>query len=254
MTRAELARLVRFRTKTDTNTFSDSDMLFLANTFLYEFAKSINDANEDLFGSISTTNLVIDQREYTLPTDLLNKMKLIEVKFSSTGRWIRLKEFDLNNYSKPTSEEDIIANFANEENKCFYDIFRNSFFIYSGEISENINDGIKLYSFSEPDVFPDITDSSVDMSIDASATGHGLPKTFHELLARRLQIEFKNSQQQPIPLNESEQRFDIDFAIAINAIKNKNKDRTVAGLVPLIHSNGYPTSESITNIDNGYNL
>ena len=252
MKRLELANLVRLRTKTNTTTFTDADMLFLANMFLYEFAKVINDANEDLFGSISTTDLIADQREYTLPTDILNKIKAVEAKFSSSGDWLRLAEFDINSDKRPTSETDIVANFANEKDRCFYDIYRNSLFIFSGTIT-NVTGGLKLYSFSEPDPFADMTNNTVDISADPAPTGHGLPKSFHELLARRISIEYKSNAQQPIPLSMVEQKFDYDFQIALNAIKGRNLDRAVIAKVPLVHDNGSPTIRGNTS-DNGYNF
>jgi hypothetical protein len=252
MTRLGIANLVRKRTKTDTTTFPDADMLVYANLYLYEIAKLINDANEDYFGSISTTDLVADQREYTLPSDiLLNSLKAVECKFSSSGDWIRLNELDINSVKRPTSETDIVAYYANETDRAFYDLYRNSLFIYSGTIT-SVTGGIKLYSFTEPDALPDMTNNSVDLSADPSSTGHGFPKAFHELLARRISIEFKSNAQQPIPLTSSEQNFFGDLGLALNSIKGRNKDRAVTARVPLINDS-HQTTVNSAQIHDGYN-
>jgi hypothetical protein len=251
MTPAGLASLIRLRTKTDSTTFPDADMLIYVNMYIYEFAKLINDANEDFFGSISTTDLVADQREYTLPADLLNRIKAIECNFSDTEeKWIRLREMDVASVKKPTSETDILAFYSNEFNRCAYDLYRNSLFIYSGTIVD-VTGGIKMYSFSEPDPLANLAGTS-DLSLDLTATGHGLPKSFHELLARRVGMEFKSNAQQPIPLTEVEQAFRIDFELALKSIKGRNQDRSFMAQVPLINNMGTPTGDAVSS-DNGYN-
>lgn len=252
MTRLEVANLARYRTRTSTQNFPDAEMLVYANTYLYEFANAINDANEDYFGSISTANLVAGQREYTLPADLLNRFKAIECNFTGEDNaWIRLKEFDISSLNRPTSETEIVANFANQANHSFYDLYRESIFVYSGAIDDVIG-GLKLYSFSEPQEWADVTDNTTDISTPPTSTTHGLPRAFHELLARRISIEFKNNAQKPLALSQLEQLFDFDFQKALNSIKHKNLDRAYLAHVPLVGGSG--SSAHDNSFNNGYDL
>lgn len=243
MKRLELANLVRKRTKTDTDTFTDADLLLYANTWLFDIATKINEANEDYFGMTSTRNIVAGQREYTLPSDVLNAIKSVEIKFSSDGDWVTLGEFDIVNFKRPTSEANIINDFSNEEGYCAYDISGNSLFIYSGTIENNVTGGLKLHYFVEPDPLPDVTDNTTDMKVDPGTTGFGFPKQFHELLARRISIEYKENAQQPIPLNSLEQKYEFDLEVALNKIKGRNKSRSVIARVPMIH--GYQAQNNI---------
>lgn len=237
MKRLELANLVRARTKTDTNTFPDATLLLYANTWMYEIAKRINEVNEDYFGMTATRNIVAGQREYNLPSDVLNAIKSVEIKFSADGRWMPLAEFDILNFKRPTSELDITQNFKNEEGYACYDIYGNSLFIYSGALGDNVEGGLKLHYFIEPKPLPDVTDNTSDMSADPDSTNFGFPKAFHELLARRICIEYKENAQQPIPLNNLEQKYDLDLEVALNNVKGRNMSRAVIAKVPMI--NGY---------------
>jgi len=52
------------------------------------------------------------------------------------------------------------------------------------------------------------------------------------VLATGMIIEWKESRDKPIPLKESELRYDDDVEKAISKLKKANYDREVIGLIP----------------------
>jgi len=243
MTCLKLANLIRFYTKTNTNTFSDADMLMLANVYMLDIAESITEANEDFFIQPATTDLALGQREYTFPADMILKMKYLEVKFSTDGQWIKATEIDLGDLdNRPTDEANIISMFGNEVGRLRFDLFRGSMYLYSGTIANSVVDGIKLWYASKPAPLPNMTNDVVDISTAPSNIEHGFPEPFHELLARRVSMFFKDSADRPIPYNQQEQIYQLDLAAKIAKIKNPNLDRAIQRSVPTMANfgnNGY---------------
>ena len=56
-----------------------------------------------------------------------------------------------------------------------------------------------------------ILSSTEDMSADPSTTSHGMPREAHEIWARSVIIEYKNSKEKPIPLTEKELNYENDL-------------------------------------------
>jgi len=229
MTPIQLASYVRLKTKTNTTTFTDADIIVLANIYIDDFAKEILKVNEDYFGMPHTANLTANQREYPFPAEILNQIKFLEAKLDGTN-WIKLKEFDLNTYSRTTDESTITSNFSNNEDEAFYDLFRNSIWIYSGTITD-VTSGLKLWSFDYPAHLTDLS-LSTDISVDPTTTTGGFPRAFHELLCRRIIIEKKGMGDKPIPLTDNEQLFKFDFENALDSLRPANLDRAVTGTLP----------------------
>lgn len=239
MSPKNIADYVRLKTKTNSTTFTDSELLLYLNLYIDDFAKEILRVNEDYFGTPQTTDLIADQREYPLPIETLNSIKYVEAKLDGTN-WIYLEELDLNNYKRTTDETTITSIFSNEQDSAFYDLFRNSLWIYSGTITD-VTTGIKLWSFDFPAHVTDLT-STTDLSIDPSATTHGFPRAFHELLCRKIIIEKKTSGDTALPLTEGEQAFVYDFERALDSLRPANLDRAVIGTTPVsadIGDDGY---------------
>lgn len=219
------ASLVRYYTRTNSTTLADADIVLLANTVKDDFAKEIIKADEDLFGVVADTDLRASdtddftQREYPLPADNLGVKKL-EAKLDGTN-WVDLIKFDLSKWKRPTTEAEVIASFGNAQGNAYWDKFRNSIWIYSGDISAAVTDGLKIHYIAYPSDI-DATDlaASTDLSTDPSTTESSLPKQFHELWARKISIIWKSSRDKPIPLSERELVFDKDFQKAIDAIEN----------------------------------
>lgn len=223
------ATLVRYQTKTNSTTFTDTEILNLANALKDEMAVEIGKmVGEDYFGLRYTTDLVADQREYELPSELMGRIKYMEAKLDGT-KWVKMYETDLLDYQKPTDESSIVNHFA--ELDPAFDLWDRSFIIYSGDAIIDVTDGLKLWAIIYPADFTDLS-STDDMSTNPTTTSHGFPREFHNLLVTAVSIAYKSSQTRPIPLSAKEQNFEKDLENKISSLKDKNEDRNFKATVP----------------------
>lgn len=230
MTPAKLASYVRFKTRTNATTFPDSDILMLSEVVLDDLAKDIIDVDEDILLTPQYTSLVANQREYSLPSDMLSSIKRVEAKLDGTN-YIKLDELDiLSLRNSILSETQITDNFGNNEHEAFFELSRNALTIYSGTIT-SVADGLRIWTNTWPSQVTDLT-SVVDMSVDPSTTTHGIPRELHHILATGIIIEWKSSREKPIPLSERELTYAKDKLIALNSLKPQNRDRQVIGSQP----------------------
>lgn len=236
MNGTQFSSLIRNYTRTNSTTLPDAEIVLLANVVKDDFAKEIIKANEDIFGVLSYSDLVDSlsydpgSREYGLPSDTL-QIKRVEAQLDGTN-WVELYELDLNQFHRTTNEAEILATFANERGKAFYDIFRKSLWIYSGTIVATV-EGLKLWSISYPaDITTANLSESVDLSIDPTTSTSGIPRQFHELWVRKISMLWKSNKDKPIPLTEREQLFDKDWKLAMASITNANLDRIISAEVP----------------------
>lgn len=237
MTPKELANYVRFKTRTNSSTFTDADILMLMKIRQDELAKDILDADEDILLIPQYSNLVANQREYSLPIDMLSSIKRVEAKLDGTN-FIKLNELDIVSLQHSIlSETEITNNFSNEEGKAYFDLTRKSLYIYSGIVS-NVADGLKIWVNSWPTAISDLT-SEVDMSVDPSTTTFGIPRELHEIWARGIIIDYKGSRENPIPLSEQELNYGIDKIRSINSLKPQNLDREFIGSTPFNDGSQY---------------
>jgi hypothetical protein len=227
MTPATFAAYIRKQTKTNSTTYSDADMLIDANIVKDELAKEIIKVNEDIFGMPSTRPLVAGQREYDLPADMLNQIKFVEAKINGTD-WQVLHETDLGQYNQPTDEASITQFF---NGKYCFDIFRGSLWLLTGETIIDVDSGLKLWALQWP---ADLTSLSgtADMSIAPSLITTAIPRALHEIWARKVIVNYKESKEKPIPLSEREARVDADMAIALNSLRGMNLDRNFEATTP----------------------
>ena len=234
MTPKFIASRIRFKTRTNATTFSDTDLLDALNEAMDDIAGRIVEADEDFFEVPAFTNLEAGRRVYTLPADKLAGITRIEAKLDGVN-WVQLYEFDQGAYNGPLDEENILAHFSNGRGEAFFDLSRNTVTIYSGEIT-NVTDGLKLVYSSYPAPITDLT-SEIDLSTDPSATTHGFPRELHKSLLTSVVIEWKGSQQKPIPLNQREQKYEFDLDKALNIVRNANQSREIIGTPN--HPTGY---------------
>jgi len=226
----KFAAHVRRGTRTNSTTFSDTDLLGWMEVRQDEIARAIVKADEDILLIPQKDDLVANQRVYSFPTDILSSIKRVEAKLDETD-YIKLGEFDMTQYSRTIlTEADITNNFANLEGEAFFDILRKSIKIYSGTIT-SVTDGLYIWCNTWPAVITDLT-NEIDMSIDPSTTTHGIPRALHEIWARGVIIDYKGSRQKPIPLTEVELNYRVDKAEAIDSLKPANLDREVIGRLP----------------------
>lgn len=230
MTPTALAAYVRLKTRTNSTTLTDADLIILTNVVKDKLVSRAMESDEDIFLVPTYLNLVANQREYPLHSEMLNRVKRVEAKLDGST-FIKLYEFDLPQYKGSISTEaDITGNFGNNDGYAFFDIMRNSIWIYSGTIT-SVTAGLKIWLNT---IVQDVTSmvSVTDMSIDPTTTTHGVPRALHKVLADGVIIEWKESREKPIPLTEREQYHELEIKKAVASLKNANYDRDVLGLIP----------------------
>lgn len=229
MTFAKFATLVRYYTKTNSTTFTDTEILNLANIIKDDMAVEIGKrVGEDYFGMRFLRDLVEDQREYELPAEIMSRLKYVEAKLDGSN-WEKLNETDLIQYQGTTDESTIRNLFADRDPA--FDLWDKSLLIFSGDAIIDVTDGLKLWAIIYPADFTDLS-STNDMSTNPTTTSHGFPREFHHLLATAVSIAYKQSQTRPIPLSAKEQRYEQDFNDKIDSLKGANEDRNFVATVP----------------------
>lgn len=230
MTPVQLASYVRLKTRTNSTTLTNADLLTLANVVKDRLAIEAIEADEDLFLMPTLVDLVANQREYPFPTDILSRIKRVEAKLDGSN-WIYLREKDITDMGDPiASESDITSIFSNEEGNAFFDIMRSSLWIYSGTIT-NVTDGLKIWVNRW---VADLTsmESTTDMSIDPTNTTHGIPRALHMVMAKGMIIEWKESREKPIALSQTEIGYEAEVRKAVARLKRGNLDRETQGSIP----------------------
>jgi len=236
-TPAKFAAYVRYKTKTNSTTFPDAEILAYMEVRQDEIARAILKADEDILLIPQEDDLVADQREYSFPADILSRIKRVEAKLDATD-FIPLTEIDINQIDYPiATEADITAIFNNSQlskgnpNGARFDILRRALYILSGTITD-VTDGLKVWCMTYPAVITDLTEATTDMSVDPSDTTHGIPREMHEIWARGVIIDYKESKEKPIPLTERELVYKTDLQETIETLKHGNLDREVLGHLP----------------------
>lgn len=234
----EFATYVRFHTKTDSTTLTDAELVSLANVRKDDIAKEIAKTNEDIFGMWYLRDLEAGVREYSFPSDILSNIKAVEACVANGGtEFKKLTEFDMTAYRGTTVEADIRNAFAGKRQ---FDIFRKSLWLYTGEEILDVENGLKLWAIQYPaDLTTAKLSSTDDMSVQPSTTSHGMPREAHEIWARGVIIDYKNSKEKPIPLTERELKYDADLQLVLNSIKGTNLDRQNTGGVPYNDGQNY---------------
>jgi len=225
----KFAILVRYYTKTNSTTFTDADVLILANIFKDDIAGLIGkEVGEDYFGLRFERDLLAGQREYDLPSELMSRMKYLQAKLDGIN-WQRLGETDITSYGKAMDETTIQLTYS--DRNAEFDLWDNGIYILSGDAIIDVTNGLKLWAIIFPSDFPNLT-STEDMSTNPDDYSHGFPRQFHELLARRISIAYKSSKDRPIPLSEKENMYEGDLTTAIEKMKDANLDRSITPTAP----------------------
>jgi hypothetical protein len=200
-----------------------------------ELARKLMNAlseDEDIFLTPHTADLVASatQRDYSFPQDFLGRIKRVEASFDGTT-WTRLKHVDMSEYKYTYNEDTITNHFSNYEGEAKYDILRKSLYLYSGTITA-VTGGLKLWCFNYPTLLSDLTENTEEIEDDPDTTHHGFPRELHELLARGVVIDFKESREKPIPLTEREMKYEYDIVKAIETLKHGDQSREIIAQVP----------------------
>lgn len=238
MTPLALATLIRKRTHTNTVTFPDADMLPEVNAFKDEIATAIVERDAGYFDIPCVFNLVADQREYAIGDNLLNRLHKVEIKFSASDA--RQPATNIKDYLGSEAESEIIQQFSNAKGGFAYTIRRRALFILSGTIV-NVTAGVRTWSHIWPADISDLTANGIGMEVDPSSTTFGFPRQFHELLATRVSIAYKDNQPKPIPLSRHEKGYEARLQAQLDALSTNDKSaETIAEVqIPAEYNNGY---------------
>jgi len=237
MSPLELSTYVRLKTRTNSTTLTNADLLTLTNFVKNELALEVLEIDEDIFLMPTYESLVAGQREYPFPTNMLSRLKRVEAKLDGTN-WLKLIGFDLTEEDNPmTTEANITTHYDNSEGNAKFDIIRKSVYLYSGTIT-SVTDGLRLWLNTYP---ADITSmaSTTDMSVDPSTTTHGFPEELHGVLSKGVIVEWKEGKEKPIPLTEREVNYNDDVKKAVQSLKRTDYDREILGSVPFDDGRNY---------------
>lgn len=228
MTGTTLAALIRYKTRTNSTTFTDTDMLPLVNIFKDEIASKIVEKNNGMFLIPQTFDLVADRREYAVGDDLLNRIHKVEIKFAAADS--RFPSTFIKDYQGSETESEIVKNFSNAQGGFAHTIRRRALFILSGTII-SVTAGGRFWAHIFPADLANLT-GTTGLEVDPTTTSFGFPRQFHELLARRVSIEYKGRQPKPIPLNRHELNYEQDLELQLAVIARLDNSGELIGLLP----------------------
>lgn len=234
MTGSNWINYIRKKTKTNSTTFTDSDVLAFANPIKDMLAEMITDeVDEDFFQIELLRDLEADKRFYGFPNDMVLSMKMLEAKLDGSN-WSRLEETDLNTEEIKTSETDIRNAYTGKDPE--YDIQGRGFFLLTGDAIEGVTDGIKLNANVYPeDLASGDLSGAYDLSVPQdpnSELKHAMPRATHRVWADLVVIEYKNSKPKPIALTKREAEIDTHIQMALDRLKVRNKDRSIIASMP----------------------
>lgn len=235
MNSTQLAALIRKKTGTNSVTFTDADMLVYVNMAKDELAGEIQKVRRSIWNIPMLDDLVADRREYGFPSDILNSIVSLELKFSSSGDYVLAESIRRSNFNDALQESKIVAEYSNDTPKYF--IRRQAIYILSGSIV-SVTDGISLVANVFPADLADMT-GTTDLAVDPTTTSHGFPREFHELLARRVSIEYKSNTPGK-KLNRKELEYGKDLEIALDKFSIVDaSEEIIGGIADDGSDNGY---------------
>jgi len=178
-----LRNYTRFITNTNTNTFSDADLDASLNMYYHLFVGEILAAQDDwdFQGDYATTDLVANQQEYVLPSDIL-KIKDIEVTYDGTN-WYKVSKLDHSEIGTATDATSNLQNFTTD--KPNGDLMDNSIFLYPVP-STNVSGGLKIWFAKEVTELSAATDEPVFAEAYQKGLCYGAAKDYFE---KYLEIE-----------------------------------------------------------------
>src|SRR5258708_63523 len=270
MTAAQFANYIRLKTKTNTTTLTDANIILLGNIYKDEIAgKLVDIVDEDYFGVPETTDLVNSQREYPLPPDLPGKIKKVEAVLDPTFLnaqnlpvWVDLKKFDLTQYNQltanmvagsvedvnigaiaTTDEPTIQANFGNRQNQVAYMIYRNSLWLFSGKLTGFVsgNNYLKIWGYEWPKDISDLT-LTTDLSIDPTNQDAGIPRQVHIDWADKVVLAWKQISDKAYQLDDYEKRIDDRLSEHLASLIPILKGETFTAVQPVaghVYNDGF---------------
>lgn len=225
MTGTQWNALVNYKCRTNDTTFTQADKLVLFNIFKDEISSQIVERNNGMFLIPATFDLVAGQRGYFAGDDMLNRLHKVEIKFAAADS--RFPSTYIKDYGGSETESEITKIYTNAIGEFAHTIRRRALFILSGTIIA-VTAGVRIWSHVYPADPANLT-GTVGLEVDPTTTTFGFPRQFHELLARRVAIEYKGSRPKPIPLNKMELNYERDLGIQLDAISHVDNSGEIIG-------------------------
>lgn len=207
MTPLVLATSIRKKTRTDTTSYTDATMLTDVNELKDEIAGLIQEKRPEFFNLETLQNLVLNTREYDFPTGVMNNIVRVELKFTSTGDYVPANPVDFKDVSVALQESKIVEEYDNDEPRYF--VRNQGIYILSGAIIA-VTSGIRITVNSFPADLANMTGNTTDISVKPSSITHGFPREFHEILARRVAIDYKDRNEIALSSREHKYKEDLD--------------------------------------------
>ena len=207
MTPVQLAAFVRRKTHTSSVTYPDADLMADANVLKDDIAGQIQQKRQEVFNVPTTDDLVINQREYAFPDDVMNNIVAVYLKFVTTDKYVLATPYSgSHKYKGSLDESEIVDHFSNTN--PYYFIRRKAIYILSGTIPATVDGFLIVYNAFPADLAA--LDGTDDISVDPSDTTHGFPKEFHELWSRRISIEYKDRNEKKLSSRENKYEKDLE--------------------------------------------
>lgn len=233
--------------RTDDSSFTDAMLAIYANQAKDEISRLISQANENIFGIQMQRDLIAGQRNYAFEESILNNVFYLEAQLAPTivggivtvDDWHKLIEYDLHQFRDLLTDETNLALQMAAYQPGFM-IMGGQVYILSADPILDVDNGLKMFANIYPSDFT-LASWTVasDMSTRPSATEFGIPKGFHDLLARRTSMKWKASQEKPIQLTMEERRYDNDLETALDTISPANLDREYLVTTPYDDGSNY---------------
>jgi len=212
-------------------TENHTDMVSVANMVLDDLYGSISWKNSGYFGDYKTLDTTGSVRIYEIPSDILNKIKKIDVYLDE---WKPLVIRDINNYPDFVFEESwITGKFSNQSPQGF--IHGSSLYILSGQL-DAASPGIRMWYLDFPDPITSM-DSTIELAIiktintpTGGTMAVGLPRQFQRLLADAIIIDYKEANE--IELSKREQSYDQELAKKLNELSPLNTSEEIIADIP----------------------
>lgn len=229
MTPSQFATLVREYTGTTTSSFSDARMLVLMNIYKDELCRRVQQEQNDYFTVPQDTALILAQREYNLPSDMLNQIRRVEIDLVGDGDYTLAFEEKFNILESSLTEATIQAKFSDGRPK--YYVLRKAIWLLTASSIPAVAEGLRIYAPTMPPNWVNLA-STVDMAEDPTNITVGFPSPLHELLARRVSIAYKSNRTRPITLSDSEQKYEVDLKEAIFQMASITRNEKIQVKLP----------------------
>lgn len=223
MTYENFASLVRKYAKANSTTLPDADIATYLNALIEDLSMLIEDSNPTYFEKVFTTNLTLSTRNYALDLTILSNIKKVEIKTDtgSTTLYQPVQEINIDTLPVALQETEIRDYMSGYD--PLYGIRGGELWLLTEEAIVAVTNGLKIYANIYPQTISSGwftgTEKSDDMSKAQTSGSFGVPRQFHELLARGLSIQYKSNQDRPLPLSAKEQLFESDLAKKIHLTK-----------------------------------